>query len=436
MACILLCIDCWVSGLLINSSEPWLVTMKKKLLFVDDDQNFLAGMARLLRPCEQEWELILATSVAQAFQSIRENRIDVIVSDIFMPGTDGMELLKFIKNGTQAHTIPIIMITGQDDVKLKHRAIKLGATDVLSKPIQYEALIARLLSTLLQKEYLDHITKFNATLVQRVNEKTRELVEVNEKFEKAQQEAELAKQTKSIFLRNISHELRTPLNTIIGFSEVLELNLNKKNEAVEFVPDLKRINKAGRYLLKTIEGVLDFSKIENGKMKSNQVHFELDKLIGEIDIAVHPLIDEKKLAIFYEGDLEGEKIYSDREKIKQILINLMENAIKFTHTGQITLTVLRRKLMKDFISFEISDTGIGMTKKQTENLFEPFSQGDRSAERKYGGAGFGLAVSKSLALFLGGDIWVESKIGVGSTFSLTIPIVSIGSKVELVGNRE
>ena len=436
MACILLCIGCWISGLLINSSETWLVTMKKKILFVDDDQNFLAGLARLLRSCEQEWELFLATSVAQAFQSIRENNIDVIVSDIFMPGTDGMELLKFIKNGTQAHTIPIIMITGQDDVKLKYRAIKLGATDVLSKPIQYEALIARLLSTLLQKEYLDQVTKFNATLVQKVNERTRELVEVNKKLEVAQEEVELANQTKSIFLRNISHELRTPLNTIIGFSEVIMSNLKKKNEAVEYVPDLKRINKAGRYLLKVIEGVLSFSKKEAGKMELNQVRFGLPDLIDEVDVAVRPMIDKDKLAILYEGDLEGVEIHADREKIKQILINLMENAAKFTHTGQITLTVLRRKLMKEFISFEISDTGIGMTKKQIECLFEPFSQGDKSTERRYGGAGFGLAISKSLALFMGGDIWVESEIGVGSTFNLTIPIVSIDSNVELVGNGE
>ncbi len=421
---------------MINSSKIWLVTMKKKLLFVDDDQNFLAGMARLLRPCEQEWELILATSVTQAFKRIRENNIDVIISDIFMPGTDGMELLKFIKNGTQAHTIPIIMITGQHDVKLKHRAIKLGATDVLSKPIQFEALIARLLSALLQKDYLDQILKFNEILIQKVNERTRELVKMNEKLVIAQEEAELASQTKSIFLRNISHELRTPLSTIIGFSEVIKNKLQKKNEAHEFVPDLNRINHAGRYLLRVIEGVLSFSRIEAGKMKLNPVHFELPELVSEVDEAVRPMIDKDKLSILYEGDLEGPKIHADREKIKQILINLMENAIKFTHTGQITLTVLRRKLKKDFISFEISDTGIGMTKKQVENLFIPFLQGDPTAERKYGGAGFGLAICKSLALFLGGDIWVESKIGVGSTFNLTIPIAAIGTNVELIGNGE
>jgi two-component system, sensor histidine kinase and response regulator len=187
--------------------------------------------------------------------------------------------------------------------------------------------------------------------------------------------------------------------------------------------------------LKIIEGVLDFSRIETGKMKLNQVHFGLDKLIGEIDIAVQPLIDEEKLAIFYEGDLEGTKIYSDREKIKQILLNLMENAIKFTDKGQITLTVLRKKLKNDFISFEISDTGAGMTEKQVEGLFEPFSQGDSSVERRYRGVGFGLAISKSLAHFLGGDIWVESKIGVGSTFNLTIPVINVGSRTEFVGYR-
>jgi signal transduction histidine kinase len=402
--------------------------MRKKLLFVDDDQNFLSGIARSLRHREQEWELILTTSVPKAFQQIRENNIDVIVSDVFMPGTGGMELLEFLKNGIQARTIPIIMITGKNDAELKRRAIELGATDILNKPVEPEELMARLVSSLLQKEYMDQITQFNATLVQKVNKRTRELLDANKNLEKAREEAELASKTKSAFLKNISHELRTPLNTIIGFSEMIEINLINKNEGVEFVPDLKRINVAGRQLLNLIDDILSFSRVETGKMDLDPIHFELSDLLSEIDMIIRPLTKGGEYTITYEGDIEGPKLFADRAKIKQILFNLMKNAINFTHSGHIILTVMRKNLNNGFVSFEISDTGIGMTKKQVEDLFRPFVQGDSSNTRRQRGAGLGLAISKNLAHFLGGDILVESKIDVGSTFTLSIPAMSLGAE--------
>jgi DNA-binding NtrC family response regulator len=129
--------------------------MRKNLLFIDDDQNFLAGIARCLRQREKEWELILTTSVLEAFQKIRENNIDVIISDVFMPGTSGIELLEFLKNGIRAHTIPIILITGKDDPELKQKAIKLGATDILYKPIDTEKLLDCLVKALSHKKKLE-----------------------------------------------------------------------------------------------------------------------------------------------------------------------------------------------------------------------------------------------------------------------------------------
>ena len=131
--------------------------MKKKLLFVDDDENFLAGIVRRLRSREQEWEMILATSVLDAFQKIRESEIDVIISDVFMPGAGGMEFLGFLKEGIHTKTIPIIMITGKNDEELKRRAINLGAVDLLKKPFEPEGLIASLVSALYPNE--KHQTK-------------------------------------------------------------------------------------------------------------------------------------------------------------------------------------------------------------------------------------------------------------------------------------
>jgi signal transduction histidine kinase len=402
--------------------------MRKKLLFVDDDQNFLAGIARRLRSREEEWELILTTSAPQAFKKIRENKIDVIVSDVFMPGTGGMELLEYLKNGIQAHTIPIIMITGKNDSGLKRRAIELGAADILNKPIETEELEARLISSLVQKAYLDQMTEFNATLVQKVNERTQELMEANRKLEKPRKEAELANQTKSSFLKNISHELRTPLNTIIGFSEVVESNLIKKNEGLESVQDLKRINKAGKHLLKLIDDILYFSKFETGMMALDQENFELSVLVSEMDMVIRPIAEKKKFKLVYEGDLEGRNLYGDKRKLKQILFNLLENATNFTKKGQITLTALRRDLSKDSIGIEISDTGIGMSQDQIDNLFVPIEQGDSSVTKSHGGTGLGLVISRSLAQFMGGDIFAESKAGVGSTFTLTIPMINVDSE--------
>ena len=408
--------------------------MKKKLLFVDDDENFLAGIVRRLRSREQEWEMILATSVLDAFQKIRESEIDVIISDVFMPGTGGMELLEYLKNGVQAHTIPIIMITGRNDAELKRRALSLGAADILNKPIESEELIARLVSSLREKEYLDQITEFNATLVKKVNERTRELVEANKNLEIARQEAELASKAKSIFLNNISHELRTPLNSIIGFSDLLGLKSFPKSEGGEIERELKIINKAGRHLLQLIDDILSFSRFETEKIEIELGRVDIPELVRELDMTLHPLAEKEQDTISYEGDLEGPSLFVDRAKLKQILLNLMNNAIKFTPKGQITFTVIRGKPNKDTINFEISDTGIGMTRDQIDGLFKPFVQGDSSSTRRYGGAGLGLAISKSLAQFLGGDILVESEIGVGSTFTLEIPVIKLDSEEVLTGN--
>jgi len=215
---------------------------------------------------------------------------------------------------------------------------------------------------------------------------------------------------------------------------LLGLKSFPKSEGGEIERELKIINKAGRHLLQLIDDILSFSRFETEKIEIELGRVDIPELVRELDMTLHPLAEKEQDTISYEGDLEGPSLFVDRAKLKQILLNLMNNAIKFTPKGQITFTVIRGKPNKDTINFEISDTGIGMTRDQIDGLFKPFVQGDSSSTRRYGGAGLGLAISKSLAQFLGGDILVESEIGVGSTFTLEIPVIKLDSEEVLTGN--
>jgi signal transduction histidine kinase len=233
--------------------------------------------------------------------------------------------------------------------------------------------------------------------------------------------AEAANRTKSAFLANMSHELRTPMNAIIGYSEMLE------EEAMElgqqgFLPDLKRIQNAGKHLLELINDVLDLSKIESGKITIYCEDIEIAKMVRDIECTMKSAIQKNgnTLTVEMPGDIGF--MQSDLTKIRQTLFNLLSNAAKFTHEGQITFIInAHTKNRRQFVSFSISDTGIGMKPNQVERLFEPFTQADESTTRKYGGTGLGLAISRRFCRMLGGDIEVQSKYRKGSTFTVTLP---------------
>jgi PAS domain S-box-containing protein len=241
----------------------------------------------------------------------------------------------------------------------------------------------------------------------------------------AKEAAEAANRAKSAFLANMSHELRTPLNAIIGYSEMLEedaLDLGQD----DFVPDLHKIHGAGKHLLVLINDILDLSKIEAGKMDVFVESFVLTDLLDSVVATIEPAIakNENQLEVSY-NDLGI--MYADKTKVRQILFNLMSNAAKFTEKGQITLTVTRERpsvatdAKSDWIKFEVSDSGIGMTSEQMLNLFRPFTQADSSTTRQYGGTGLGLAISRHFCRMMGGDITAESEFGHGSTFIVHLP---------------
>jgi PAS domain S-box-containing protein len=247
---------------------------------------------------------------------------------------------------------------------------------------------------------------------------------------RARDKAEAASQAKSRFLANMSHELRTPLTAIIGYSEFLQedCQLNGYGELIE---DLETIRTEGNNLLSLINNLLDFSKIEAGKFSLYVEPFEVSILLKELVRTVEPLMQKKGNQFKLQSDISASIMRCDRTKLRQVLLNLLSNAAKFTEDGMITLSVgpleastpdLLAQTQTDWVRFQIQDTGIGMTPEQLQRVFHAFMQADESTSRRYGGTGLGLALSQSFCHMMGGVISVESELGTGSTFTVDMPL--------------
>ena len=237
----------------------------------------------------------------------------------------------------------------------------------------------------------------------------------------ARREAEGANRAKSQFLANMSHELRTPLNAIIGYSEMLQEEATDRGQP-EFVADLQKIHVAGRHLLTLINDVLDLSKIEAGKMEFAPETFDVREAVEAVVTTVRPLVEKNGNRLDLRIDAGVGTMHADLTRVRQVILNLLSNAGKFTENGLITLDVRREDAGGTAtVVFRISDTGIGISPEEMSRLFQAFSQADATTARRYGGTGLGLAISRQICQQMGGDISVQSDPGRGSAFTVTLP---------------
>jgi signal transduction histidine kinase len=304
-------------------------------------------------------------------------------------------------------------------------------TTRLLKPIVKLTVAAKTLSA---GEWHQHVTvKYQdelGTLADTFNQMAKQLrisfaiLETkNEEAQKAREEAEEANKAKSMFVANMTHELRTPLNAIIGYSEMLQEEAEDMGQE-DFVPDLKKIASAGKHLLALINDVLDFSKVEAGKMELFLENFEVSTMVQDVIATIEQVVEKNNNRLVIEHPKELGAMYADVTKIRQCLFNLLSNASKFTEQGQVILEIIRDNVNgEDWVIFKVSDTGIGMTQEQIDKLFQAFSQADSSTTRKYGGTGLGLVITKQFCQMMGGNIRVESEFGKGSIFTIHLPAI-------------
>ena len=233
--------------------------------------------------------------------------------------------------------------------------------------------------------------------------------------------AQSANQIKSNFMANMSHELRTPMNAIIGYCELLmEIYEGKDTETVD---DLSKIHVSAKHLLKLIDDILDLSKIEAGKIELDYSYISLKDILAEVSKTIYPKLKEQKNELIVNIDPEIVPDYFDEVKLKQVLLNLVSNACKFTHSGAISIDAyLRKESDAHYYIIDVRDSGIGMTEKQCAEVFKPYTQADSSTTKKYGGTGLGLTISKNYCEMMGGRIEVSRELGKGSEFKVIIPV--------------
>jgi signal transduction histidine kinase len=371
------------------------------VLVVDDTLASLQLVTRLLT--EEGYDVHPADSGELALASVAASPPDLIVLDVRMPGMDGFEVLRRLAAREGTRDIPVIFLSAIADTDERVAGLGLGAVDFVPKPFEPAELLARVRTHIELRRLRERLERMVADRTAALEASLLELVTANA--------------AKDEFLASMSHELRTPLNSVIGFSGTLASGLaGPLND--EQLRQVGMISRAGRHLLALIDRVLDLVKIDAGDLSAMAREFDVAELATSAVEGVRSVAEAKGLQLSVRVAPTTGSWSADPNMLGQILDHLLDNAVRFTESGGVGLTVSPEG---EVLAFAVSDTGRGIPADQQELVFEEFHQALPADGSMVGGAGLGLAVSRRLAGLLGGSITLESSVGAGSTFTLRVP---------------
>lgn len=377
------------------------------IMIVDDTPTNLQLLEELLHG--QGYRVVAFPNGALALKAATKKPPDLILLDIMMPDMDGFEVCQQLKTDEKLRDIPVIFLSALNETLDKVKAFSLGGVDYMTKPFQEGEVLSRI------KNHL------NLRRQQLLIEAQKQQLEQNyEQLRHVNQQLIQAAQAKDDFLANMSHELRTPLNAILGLSEVLQEQVygpltEKQTKSIRIIEE------SGRHLLALINDVLDVAKMEAGKFELDIAPVEVSQLCQSSLRLIKQAAHKKRIKVTFQLDEDVITIAGDERRLKQMLVNLFSNAVKFTATGGLVGLEVKGLTEEEQVHFIVWDTGIGINSTDMRRLFQPFSQIDSSLTRQHTGTGLGLVMVKHLAEMHGGDVSVTSDVGQGSRFTVSLP---------------
>ncbi|MCL2042534.1 MAG: response regulator [Treponema sp.] len=364
---------------------------KSSVLIVDDENTNLLFLTHILK---SEYTVYVAKDGRNAIEAAEEQQPDIILLDIIMPGMDGYEVIAVLKKSEKTKNIPVIFITGLDKTDDEERGLALGAADYIIKPFSSAVVKLRIKNQI-------------------------KILEQG-KTEKALWQANAASKAKSNFLAKMSHEIRTPMNAIIGMTELAL----RENEPAAIKEHILTVKQAGVNLLSIVNDILDFSKIERGNVEIIQTDYSVSSLINDVVSIIRMRAIDSQIQFVVNVDSNmPDTLFGDETRIRQVLLNILNNAVKYTEKGYVSFAVYNEFAGDNSINLviEVMDSGRGIKQEDIGKLFDDFTQFEVEKNKGKEGVGLGLAITNNIINAMGGIIKVQSEYGIGSTFTVKIP---------------